>query len=1140
MVDFVHLHNHSDYSLLDGAARISDLAGRAAEYGMKHLALTDHGNMFGALNFYNGCREAGINPIVGCEFYVSPESRHLKSGSEQRNRYHHFLALAKDETGYRNLIKLTSLGYTEGFYYKPRIDDELLQKHSAGLIATSACLNGEIPSYLLQERFDEAWAKALEYRNLFGEGNFYLELQDHGIKEQHIANRGLIELSKKSGIPLIATNDVHYTDAGDANAQDILICIGTNKKKDDANRMKFSANEFYLKTPTEMSALFAEYPDAIRNTMEVAEKCNLSIPMPGPLFPDYQLPGEFESPDEYLKHLAIAGLGKRYGSVTEEIERRALYELDTIASMGFTGYFLIVWDFIRYALERDIPVGPGRGSGAGSIVAYALNITNIEPLKYGLLFERFLNPERVSMPDFDIDFCFERRGEVINYVTEKYGADRVGQIITFGRLKARAVLRDVARVLDMPYEEADSIAKLVPAGPKTNLDSALQTEPKLQNIANQGGVYAELIETGKKLEGLNRHVSTHAAGIVIGKEPLTEYVPLYRVPKSGSISTQYTWEQLEDCGLVKMDFLGLKTLTLLKNAERLIRLRDPQFSIEAIPEDDTATFELLGDGRSACIFQFESSGMQSVLRRARPTKIEDLIALNALYRPGPMENIDQFVDSKNGHIQIQYPIPELEPLLRETYGVIVYQEQVMEIARLVAGYTLGQADILRKAMGKKIVAVMEKEKKTFVSGALRNGFAERQAREIFDLLIPFAGYGFNKAHAAAYSVLAYQTAFLKANHPAEFMAANLTNEIDSTDKLTHDIDECRQMGLRILPPHINLSEKFFSVDDGDIVYGLLGLKNVGSSAVDAILSERASRGPFESFDEMLLRIDLKTVNRKVLETLISAGMFDSFEANRATLAHNLDRMIEFVSKKKKFREIGQASLFDAGSPDIDQFRMDRQPQLTQLERLSSEKEIMGFYFSGHPLDPYRDKWQRSVTLDLSNLPQRSSDREYAFLGVVKQSREIQTRKGTAMAFVQLEDFNGVVELVVFSEAWQRWRELLGTDAVVGITGRVDASRGDPKVVVVSVMEPNDLPESGPSELHVRVGDTIGDEQELIQLRSLLIELDGGACSLFLHAPDPAGGSEVVIKASPQIQVDESPEMLERINELSLVTAVWHE
>jgi DNA polymerase III subunit alpha len=1140
MPDFVHLHNHSDYSLLDGAASISSLVGQAGLLGMKHLALTDHGNMFGALNFYKACKSAGINPIVGCEFYIAPGSRHLRSGSEHGNRYHHFIALAANEKGYQNLLRLSSIGYTEGFYYKPRIDDEVLEQYSEGIIATSACLNGEIPASIVNNQTDAALAKASYYQELFGKGNFYLEMQDHGIPDQQLVNRGLVEIAAKTGIPLIATNDVHYTLKEDARAQDILICIGTGKKIQDEDRMRFNADEYYMKSPEIMYQMFGEIPNALSNTLAIAEKCDLTIPLPGPQLPDYTIPTEFSSSGDYLRHLTYRGLAHRYGEVTPELSKRADYELETIISMGFTGYFLIVWDFIRFALEHDIPVGPGRGSGAGSVVAYTLNITNIEPLKYGLLFERFLNPERVSMPDFDIDFCFERRQEVINYVTQKYGEDRVGQIITFGRLKAKAVLRDVARVLDMPYAEADTIAKLIPNGPKVKLTEAIESEPRLQEMLDQGGKSQNLLETGKKLEGLNRHASTHAAGIVIGKTRLTDYVPLYRDSKTGSISTQYTWEQLEDCGLVKMDFLGLKTLTLIKNTESLIRKSIPNFEVDKISESDQTTFELLGDGKSTCVFQFESSGMQNILKRAKPKRIEDLIALNALYRPGPMDNIDQFVDSKNGKQAIQYPLPELKGILEETYGVIVYQEQVMEIARVVGGYSLGQADILRKAMGKKKAEVMEKEKKTFIEGAKDQGFAEKQASDIFDLLIPFAGYGFNKAHAAAYSVLAYHTAYLKANHPAEFMAANLTNEIDSTDKLTHYIGECHAMGLELLPPNINLSDKVFTVVDGKIVYGLMGMKNVGSSAVDEIIGARMNRGEYGSFLDFLEKVDLKVVNHKVLETLIKAGLFDSTGVNRATLEQNLDRMIEFVSAKKEQEQIGQASLFDgADGAEIDAFEVEEATEWDVLDLLSFEKEIMGFYFSGHPLDSYRAKWQSATDLNLSALDNIYGEKLFTLIGLVRTVREINTRRGSKMAFVQLEDYNGSIELVVFSELWEMNRELLVADNVIGVQGKIDAARGEPKLIVEKIMAPTELADASPKEIHIKLARLLKDEDEILDLRAFLIDRKGD-CSLFLHTPDRLSSQDIVIKASPQICISYQVDILDQIRDLPEVEAVWHQ
>jgi len=904
MPDFVHLHTHSDFSLLDGAASIEDLVARAKALGMKALALTDHGNMFGSLRFYKECRKEGIKPIVGCEAYLAPDSRHTKSGGEKGARYHHLGLLARDVTGYRNLLKLSSLGYTEGFYYKPRIDEELLARHHEGLIALSGCMGGELPSLILRGETDKARARAAAYRELFGEGGYYLEVQNHGIPEQVMINRELVEISRSTGIPLVAANDVHYVAREDAAAQDILLCIGMNKKVSEGKRLKFEYPEFYFKSGEEMLQALPGLEQALANTVRIAEACDLEIPLPGPLLPHYEVP-EGYSLESYLAEVAHRGLERRYPSPAPAVRQRLDYELQVITTMGYTGYFLIVWDFIRFAREHGIPVGAGRGSGAGSLAAYALQITDIDPLKYGLLFERFLNPERVSLPDFDIDFCFERRGEVIDYVVGKYGADRVGQIITFGTLKARAVIRDVARVLDIPYAEADRIAKLIPFGPKMDLTRAMELEPELARISESGEVYRRLLETSLKLEGLARHASTHAAGIVIGRDELTSYVPLYRDPKTQIITTQYSMDYLEECGLVKMDFLGLKTLTLIRETLTLLSARGVELDITAIPEQDPATFRLLGQGRSTCVFQFESQGMQEVLKRAGPETISDLIALNALYRPGPMEYIDQFVDAKRGRTPIRYPLPELEPILKETYGVIVYQEQVMEIARQVAGFSLGEADILRRAMGKKKHEVMAKQKVKFLRGAAAKGYPTGVAEKIFELLVPFAGYGFNKSHAAAYSLLAYQTAYLKANHPAEFMAANLTNEITSTDKLAEYIAEARAMGLETLPPDSNLSDRNFTVQAGRIVYGLLGIKNVGTTAVERILEERSRSGPFTGLLDFLERLDLKVVNRKVVETLIACGVFDRLGENRATLAHNLDRLLEAVASSKESRRFGR-------------------------------------------------------------------------------------------------------------------------------------------------------------------------------------------------------------------------------------------
>jgi len=1138
--EFVHLHNHSDYSLLDGAASVEDLAAKAKSLGMAALALTDHGNMFGIIKFYLECRRLGIKPLVGSEFYLAPESRLKKAGGEKGARYYHLVLLARDRQGYGNLMKLSSLGYTEGFYYKPRIDDELLGAYRQGLVALSGCLGGEIPRLVLEGRQEQARAKAGFYQELFGREGFFLELQDHGIPEQKTINRGLVEIARQIQAPLVATNDIHYVDKADAIHQDILICIGTNKKLSEGGRIKFQYPEFYFKSQEEMARLFSGLPEALANTLRVAEMCDLTIAQPGPKLPHYEVPEGYDLAG-YLSLVAHQGLEERFrpAPVPPQYAQRLEYELSVINSMGYMGYFLIVWDFIRFARQNGIPVGPGRGSGAGSLAAYALKITNIDPLKYGLLFERFLNPERISMPDFDIDFCYEGRGQVIDYVIRKYGATRVAQIITFGTLKARAVIRDVARVLDLPYAEADRIAKLVPAGPNMDLATALDLEPELARIAQQGDTYRQLLETSQRLEGLARHASTHAAGIVIAGEDLTEYVPLYRDPKTDSISTQYTMDYLEDCGLVKMDFLGLKTLTLIKNTLELLRGRGIELDLYDIPEEDPATFKLLGEGRSTCIFQFESQGMQEVLRRAKPESIRDLTALNALYRPGPMEFIDQFIDAKRGKKPIVYPLAELEEILKETYGVIVYQEQVMEIARQVAGFSLGQADILRRAMGKKKYSVMEEQKNLFIQGAAQKGHSRGEAEKLFDLLVPFAGYGFNKSHAAAYSLLAYQTAYLKATYPAEFMAANLTNEISSTEKLSEVIGEAREMGLLVLPPDINLSQRDFSVAEGGIVYGLVGIKNVGTAAVEEIIGVRRRVGGFRSFMHFLEQVDLKICNRKVVETLILCGVFDRCGENRATLFHNLERILGILSEAKENRKYGQASLFE------DQKEVEpRVPGLEKVEewsftdRLRREKENLGFYFSGHPLDGCRKLIRQHVNLDLAKLEEYSQDRSCTLIGVLKELKVINTRAGKRMAFAVLEDFAGSIELVIFSDLYEQAKELLVQDRVLAVMGKIDRSRGEAKLKAERILEPGELAARTPGEIHVRFAGDPGGEENLLRLRNLMVEKPG-TCAVYLHLKG-GGQQDVVVKASPQLTLSDEEEVLAKIKSCPQVEDVWKE
>ncbi len=1138
MAEFVHLHNHTDFSLLDGAANIEKLVKTAADYGMQHLAITDHGNMFGVLKFYKTCKKYEINPIIGCEFYVAPESRFDKQGGENKNRYYHLLVLARNHQGYKNLMQLSSRAYTEGFYYKPRIDDELLEQYSEGLIGASACIAGEIPRALIDGRDQDAEKKARYYRELFGEGNFYLELQYHGIPEQKQANERLRRLAADTGIPMIVTNDIHYINKDDAEAQDVLICIGTNKKKYDENRLRFESDQFYLKSPQEMAELFPEDREALSNTVRVAEKCDLEIPLPGPLLPNYDIPPAYNSLEEYLRALTWQGLEERYETVTEEIEQRAEKELGIIESMGFPGYFLIVWDFIDYAKQHDIPVGPGRGSGAGSIVAYALGITDIDPLKYNLLFERFLNPERVSMPDFDVDFCFERRGEVIDYVIDKYGKDKVGQIITFGTLGAKAVLRDVARVLDIPYAEADKISKLVPGDLKITIDKALESEPRLKEMQQHGGTYGELINTARKLEGLSRHASTHAAGVVIGREPLTEYVPLYVDPKTGSVSTQFTMDQLEECGLVKMDFLGLKTLTLIKNTEKLIQQRGIDFSTENLPEDDGPTFRLLTEGRSMCVFQFESSGMQNILKQAEPNSLEDLIALNALYRPGPMQYIPQFIDSKHGRQEITYPDPSLKEILEPTYGVIVYQEQVMQVAQIIGGFTLGKADILRRAMSKKKFKEMEKLKKEFIQGAQEKGHSKQHAESIFEMLKPFADYGFNKSHAAAYSVVAYKTAYLKANYPAEFMAANLTNEINDQDKLAQYIGEAANLGIEILPPDVNLSEQVFSVSGGQIVYGLVGIKNVGTAAVDEILRARREEGAYESLIDFLDKVDLRQVNRKVIETLIQCGAFDSLGTGRATLMHNLEQAIDYMAGKKEAERYGQTSLFEAEpQEELNAFEFEEEEEWSQQERLQFERSLLGFYVSGHPLDPHKEIWKRSVNIDLSREDRFMHDHKYTLLGIITSVRSIQTKKGRPMAFLQLEDFNGSIELVLFSDVWEQERERLTEDRTMGFVGRIDTSRGDPKFIVEQVQSPEEMREAEVREVHIRLQRAHLTEQELYNLRSHLFD-HKGSCPLYLHIAGKNGEHDTVIQASGQITLTSSGNVLQQLRKYPTIEDIW--
>ncbi|MDR1277421.1 MAG: DNA polymerase III subunit alpha [Treponema sp.] len=1167
MTDFVHLHVHSDYSLLDGAASVKDLAKRARTLGMKHLAITDHGNMFGIIDFMNAClgdkdhpEEYPIHPIIGNEFYMAPHSRLEKSGAETGNKYYHLILLAATLEGYQNLLKLSSFAYTEGFYYKPRIDEELLVQYHRGLIGLSACVAGEIPSLILEGKIEAAEKRARWFRDLLGDDNFYLELQDHGLREQKEANRVLLELSKRTGIPLAATNDIHYLEREDAMAQDILLCVATNKKRTDVKRLRFEGSEFYFKSGDEMAALFPDCPEAIANTVRIAERCLMEIPvvktkdLPQYL-PEFEIPEGFAGAAAYLRHLTLEGLEKRYPGLPGGVKERAEYELGVIIEMNFTGYFLIVADFINWAKERGISVGPGRGSGAGSIVAYALRITDIDPLKYNLLFERFLNPERISMPDFDVDFCNERREEVIKYVTGKYGENRVGQIITFGTLKAKAVIKDVARALDIPLADSTMIADLIPppeepAKPMT-LKRAFEMEPKLREL-EQKEEYRELFALARKLEGKKRHASIHAAGVVIGKTNLTDYVPLYRDPRNGGISTQFSMGFLEERGLVKMDFLGLKTLDLIGHTEDLIRQKGgdyAKFSIEDIDEQDKAAFAMLGEGKSECIFQFESEGMQNVLKQAKPNSIGELTALTSLYRPGPMQYIPQFIQSKWGRQKIAYPDPCLEDILKETYGVIVYQEQVMQVAQRIAGYTPGQADMLRRAMGKKKPEIIAKEKGPFIAGALKQGFSEADADRIYEILAPFAGYGFNKSHAAAYSILSFRTAWLKAHFPEEFMAANLSNEINSTDKekLPEYIDVTKRMGIPLDPPDINRSGRLFTVVEGRIVYGLKAIKGIGDRPAEEIVACRKT-GPYRDFIDFLNRVDIKTVGKKVIELLIQTGAFDQFDGagqNRDILAGNLEAAVNYVQNIKEDKKNGQSLFGDTEEKEYPDFVFKDFPKISRDQWLELEKELLGYYASGHPMDEHRDTWKYAADLDLSQLDKadKTPDGTYTVVGILKTLRTHRDKKGNEMAFGTLQDYRGEIDLVFFASTWEGCKEKVQIDEIIALKGRIDRTgdsqkRSKPSLKVSSIPDLNRLaktaartaasasaqsPASPPSSpaavekprpaIHIRLDrDAAEQEERLYPLRDYLAG-NPGSCSVYIHIPLSRG--ETVIRTITQ-------------------------
>ena len=1117
--NFVNLHVHTEFSLLDGACRIKDLVSQAKKYKMPALAITDHGVMYGAIQFYKEAIKQGIKPIIGCEMYIAPESRFEKT-SKRRESPYHLIILVKNNEGYKNLIQLVTLSYLEGFYYKPRIDKEILRKYSSGLIASSACLQGEIPQKLLQNNFKEAKKSALEYLEIFGEGNFYLELQKNNIPEQNVVNQRLISLGKELSIPLIASNDIHYVNKEDARAHEILLCIQTATNLADEKRLKFATDEFYFNSPEEMAEKFSDLPEAIENTVKIAEKCNLEIDFRQAHLPEFQVPSEHNI-TSYLREICFTGLRKRFAEVTEELEERLDYELSVIKSMGFEPYFLIVWDFVKHAKEQGIMVGPGRGSAAGSLVAYCLNITNINPMTYGLLFERFLNPERISMPDFDIDFCYERRNEVIDYVTEKYGKDKVAQIITFGTMAARAAVRDVGRALGIPYARVDTIAKMIPWEPNITIEKALKMEKRLSEEMENDKEVKDLIENAIALEGLSRHASTHAAGIVLSEKPLTNYVSLQKTA-DGEICTQYAMAELEELGLLKMDFLGLRTLTVISNTLKIIQhTQGKKIDINNIPITDKGVYKMLSAGKSIGVFQLESDGMRDLVKRLKPENIDDITALLALYRPGPLGSgmIEDFINRKKGEIEIKYPHPSLEPILKETYGVIVYQEQVMKVASELAGFSLGQADILRKAMGKKQKKVMEKQRELFIKGAQKNKIKKNIAAEVFELIAYFAGYGFNKSHSVSYAFISYQTAYLKKNFPVEYMASLLTSIMGNNDKIPLYIRECQKMGIQILPPDINQSLiNFTVVGNKSIRFGMAAVKNVGEKAFKSIIEERKKNNIYESLFDFCQRVDLRVVNKRVIESLIRCGSFDSLEGKRSQFLAVLDEAIKRGQEFQKDKRNGQTSIFDlfgdsqkSEIKNVHHYTLPNIEDFSKNELLAMEKEMLGLYISQHPLKDFKEKIEEIVntnSLEALNLPDRSN---VILAGVINRIRKKSTKNGNLMAFINLEDLEGSIEAIIFPKVFDKSKEIILKDAIVVIEGSLDSAEGKVKLIAKnisllkrykntkkkSIETKKETKEDKNRKLHIEIDCEKNQSQILLELKNILMK-HPGKTQIILH------------------------------------------
>jgi DNA polymerase-3 subunit alpha len=1145
--NFVHLHLHTDYSLLDGACEIGELTAETARRGMPAVAVTDHGNLFAASTFYHQAVTHGVKPIIGCEVYVAPDNHKNRGADAERSN--HLVLLCENDEGYRNLIKLVSTGYLDGFYYKPRVDHELLANHSKGLIALSACLRGEVADALISEKYEQARTNAHRLRDIFGKGNFFLEIQDQGMEVEQRINRDLVRLSHESGIPLVATNDCHYLTRADSHAQEVLMCIQTGKTMSDTQRMKFPTDQFYFKTAEEMAQVFRELPDALDRTVAIAARCNVKIQRVGNPFPEFKVP-EGHTTDSYFEKVVREGFVSRAQQLERlakenrlrypiaEYERRLSDEIAMIQKMRFAGYFLIVWDFIHYARAQGVPVGPGRGSAAGSLVSYALHITDVDPLQYDLLFERFLNPERVSMPDIDIDFCMRRRGEVIEYVRQKYGAESVAQIITFGTMAAKAVLKDAGRALDMPYGEVDKIAKMIPATLNIELEDALKQTPQLEALRKSDERVKELVEVALRLEGLARHASTHAAGVVISPQPLTEIVPLYKSNKD-EITTQYDMNALERIGLLKMDFLGLTTLTVLDDAVRMIKQnRSLDIDLSTLPLDDAPTYAIFSRGDTTGIFQFESHGMRDILRQYQPTRLEDLTALNALYRPGPIQGgmIPDFIARKHGKKKVAYDLPELEEILSETWGVILYQEQVMQIANRLAGFSLGDADLLRRAMGKKKPEEMAAQREKFLTGCHARKVPGKKAEKIFDLMAEFAGYGFNKSHSCAYALLAYQTAWLKTHYAVEFMAAMLGSETGNTEKVVKYINEARSMGITVLPPDVNSSDVDFTPVGDQIRFGLRAIKNVGENTVKGILLARESLGKFTAFFEFCGSIDTRLINKRVLESLVRAGALDGLGAHRAQMIAVIDRAIERAQKLQRARESGQHGLFGGGSaasaapppevlPDVEEW--------PEHELLGAEYSTLGFYISGHPLDKYAGRLQDLGATELSTMESRRNNEDIVVAGIIVQARPMRSRRGARWVILTLQDRTGVIEALVFPEAFQKLEPLLKPATPLLVKGRVAVEDVGTRVIVSDARLLDQVVDRAPSRLRVRLELNTLDSGALDRLHDLFASRPGRCRVTFELVKDD--GSEATFDASSAVQADK--ELVKQVRDICGVDSV---